>query len=216
MLPPERTITELILRWDELRRQGRELSAEELCRDCPEHTEELRQRIEAARAVDRLLDEVTADSGLPPGRKLLEELPQIDDYEILGKLGQGGGGIVSAARDRTLKRTVAVKMLLAGKYAMEDELARFRREAEALAEMNHVNVVQIHGLGMTEGRPYLVLEMVEGGSLAGRLANGPLTPQEAARVVAAAARAVEAAHAAGVIHRDLKPANVLMTLDGTP
>jgi serine/threonine protein kinase len=69
---------------------------------------------------------------------------------------------------------------------------------------------------MTEGRPYLVLEMVEGGSLAGRLANRPLTPQEAARVVAAAARAVEAAHAAGVIHRDLKPANVLMTLDGTP
>jgi truncated hemoglobin YjbI len=141
---------------------------------------------------------------------------QFASYEILGELGRGGMGVVYKARHVGLNRLVALKMILAGGHAGPDDLARFRGEAEAVARLKHPNVVQIYDIGEAGGLPYFSLEFVEGGSLERKLAGTPLQPNEAAALVETLARAMAAAHAAGLVHRDLKPANVLLTADGAP
>jgi WD40 repeat protein/tRNA A-37 threonylcarbamoyl transferase component Bud32 len=139
-----------------------------------------------------------------------------DGYEILAEVGRGGMGIVYKARHRQLKRTVALKMVLAGAHAAPNDLDRFRREAEAIARLQHPNIVQIFEIGEHEGRPYLVLEFVEGESLARHLNGTPQSARRSAEVVAALARTIHSAHSVGIIHRDLKPANVLLNESGTP
>ncbi|MGH7221680.1 MAG: protein kinase domain-containing protein, partial [Gemmataceae bacterium] len=140
----------------------------------------------------------------------------IPGYEILGELGRGGMGVVYQARDLRLKRRVALKMVLAGGHAGEQELARFRTEAEAVARLQHPGIVQIHEVGVHDGLPFFCLEFCPGGSLDRKLDGTPLPPNEAAALVEKLARAMHAAHQKGVIHRDLKPANVLLAEDGTP
>jgi formylglycine-generating enzyme required for sulfatase activity/tetratricopeptide (TPR) repeat protein len=140
----------------------------------------------------------------------------VPGYEILAELGRGGTGVVYQARQVRLGRVVALKMILAGAQAGARDRARFRAEAEALARLQHPNVVQIHEVGDDGGRPYLALEYVDGGTLADKLRGTPQPAREAARLVETLARAVHAAHEKGVVHRDLKPANVLLTADGTP
>jgi len=142
--------------------------------------------------------------------------PSIPGYEIEAVLGRGGMGVVYQARHVGLNRVVALKMILAGGHAGPDDLARFRGEAEAVARLNHPNVVQVYDVGESGGLPYFSLEFVEGGSLDRKLAGTPLPPMEAAALVETLARAMAAAHAAGLVHRDLKPANVLLAADGTP
>jgi serine/threonine-protein kinase len=142
--------------------------------------------------------------------------PNIPGYEILGELGRGGMGVVYKARQTGLGRLVALKMILAGAHAGPQELSRFRREAEAVAHLQHPHIVQIYEIGDQEGRPYFSLEFVAGGSLAQRIAQRPLSPRQAAELVATLARAVHAAHEQGISHRDLKPANVLVTVAGVP
>jgi WD40 repeat protein/serine/threonine protein kinase len=137
-------------------------------------------------------------------------------YEILGELGRGGMGVVYKARQVNLNRLVALKMVLAGSYAGPDDLARFRTEAEAVAALQHPNIVQIHEVGERDGLPYFCLELVEGGSLADRLKGTPWPAHPAAELVAALARTMHYAHSRGVIHRDLKPANVLLSLSRAP
>ena len=144
------------------------------------------------------------------------ECAAVPGYEVLGELGRGGMGVVYKARHAGLNRVVALKMILAGGHAGPDELARFRGEAEAVARLKHPNVVQVYDVGEAGGLPYFSLEFVEGGSLDRKLAGTPLAPSEAATLVETLARAIAAAHAAGLVHRDLKPANVLLTADGTP
>ena len=107
-------------------------------------------------------------------------------------------------------------MVLAGAYAGPHERERFQREAEAVARLQHPNIVQVHDVGDADGRPYFTMEFVEGGSLAQKLAGTPQPAREAAALLATLAGAVQAAHQAGIVHRDLKPANVLLTADGTP
>jgi hypothetical protein len=119
-------------------------------------------------------------------------------------------GVVYRARQLALNRVVALKMVLAGGHAGEGERARFRAEAEAIARLQHPNVVQIHEVGEAGGLPYLCLELCEGGSLSARLDGTPWPGRRAAQLVEALARAVEAAHRRGIVHRDLKPANVLL------
>jgi tRNA A-37 threonylcarbamoyl transferase component Bud32 len=143
-------------------------------------------------------------------------LPSVPGYEILAELGRGGMGVVYKARQVKLNRLVALKMILAGVHAGEDELARFRTEAEAVARLQHPHIVQIYEVGESEGLPYFSLEFVDGGSLADRLDGTPLAPRPAARLVETLARAMQAAHERGIVHRDLKPANVLLTRDGQP
>jgi hypothetical protein len=140
----------------------------------------------------------------------------VPGYEILGELGRGGMGVVYKARHLGLNRLVALKMILAGGHAGPDELTRFRGEAEAVARLNHPNIVRIHDVGESGGLPYFSLEFVEGGSLDRKLSGTPLPADEAARLLETLARAMAAAHATGLVHRDLKPANVLMGADGTP
>src|SRR6516162_4805622 len=140
----------------------------------------------------------------------------VPGYEIESVLGRGGMGVVYKAHHLALKRTVALKMVLAGGHAGPGQLARFRIEAEAAARLQHPNIVQIHEVGEADGHPYCALEFVEGGSLAGKLQGQPLPAREAARLVEALARAVQLAHSRNVVHRDLKPANILLTADGTP
>jgi hypothetical protein len=142
--------------------------------------------------------------------------PQVPGYEILGVLGRGGMGVVYQARQVGLGRLVALKMILAGTHAGPDEVARFRREAEAAARLQHPHIVQIHEIGVHNGLPYFSLEHVEGGSLAQKLAGTPLPARQAAKLVETLARAVHTAHQRGIVHRDLKPGNILLTGDGTP
>lgn len=137
-------------------------------------------------------------------------------YEILGELGRGGMGVVYKARQSGLKRLVALKMILAGGHAGGAALARFRVEAEAVAALQHPNIIQIYEVDECEGLPYLSLELVEGGTLANRLNGTPWPPRAAAEVVAILSRAMQYAHSRGIIHRDLKPANVLLTAAGEP
>jgi WD40 repeat protein len=141
---------------------------------------------------------------------------QIPGYEVLGELGRGGMGVVYKARQIGLDRVVALKMILAGGHAGEEELRRFQTEAEAVARLNHPNIVAIHEVGRSQGKPFLSLEFCPGGSLDRRLNGTPQSPPEAARLVATLAQAMQAAHEQNVIHRDLKPANVLLTADGRP
>jgi len=140
----------------------------------------------------------------------------VPGYEILGKLGEGGMGVVYKARHVKLGRLVALKMILSGGHAREAELARFRTEAEAIARLQHPNIVQVYEVGEHDGKPFFSLEFCSGGSLDSKLDGTPLPPQDAARLVETLARAMHAAHEKSVIHRDLKPANVLLSEDGTP
>jgi serine/threonine-protein kinase len=140
----------------------------------------------------------------------------IPGYEVLGELGRGGMGVVYRARQTRLNRLVALKMILAGSHAGEQDRRRFLREAEAVARLQHPNIVQIHEVGEADGHPFFSLELCPGGNLAGKLQGKPLPAREAARLVETLAWAVQAAHEAGLVHRDLKPANVLLAADGTP
>jgi tetratricopeptide (TPR) repeat protein/tRNA A-37 threonylcarbamoyl transferase component Bud32 len=142
-------------------------------------------------------------------------VPTLPGYEIICELGRGGMGVVYKARQLKLNRLVAIKMILAGEHAGRVALERFCREAEAVARLQHPNIVQIHEVGEHRGLPYFSLEYVEGGSLAQQLTR-PRSARQAAELIEKLARAVHAAHEHGVIHRDLKPANVLLTADGTP
>ena len=136
-------------------------------------------------------------------------------YEVLSPLGAGGMGEVYRARDTRLRRDVAIKALPQDLAANPERLARLEREARILASLNHPNIAAIYGLEESEGSRFLVMECVEGKSLAQHLAEGALPVEEALPVAAQIASGLEAAHEAGVIHRDLKPANVMLRPDGS-
>jgi serine/threonine-protein kinase len=204
-------VSELLLRWEELRARGQPPSAEELCRDRPELVDEVRRHIRALEAVYRVpagrsgqaetlaaLAGPSSAASVPPG------------YEVLEELGRGGMGVVYKARQVALNRVVALKMILTGAHAGARERNRFKAEAEAGARLSHPHIVAVYEVGEHQGTLFLALEFCAGGSLEKRLDGTPLPPRQAADLVRTLARAVEVAHQAGVVHRDLKPANVLL------
>jgi hypothetical protein len=138
------------------------------------------------------------------------------DYELLAELGRGGMGIVFKARQIHLRRTVALKMILSGDMAGPADLLRFRSEAEATAALRHPHIVCVHEVGEVNGRPYFSMDLIEGPSLAQRLADGPLPGRVAAGYVAKIARAIQHAHDHHILHRDLKPSNVLLDPEDQP
>jgi WD40 repeat protein len=185
---------------------------EEVCRDCPELLPEVRQRWQEFQLIDAQVRTLLPGLGTHPGPGATAPpatgLPQVPGYEVEAVLGRGGMGVVYKARHLALKRTVALKML-AG-HPDPEERARFRVEAEAVARLQHPNIVQIHEVGEADGQPFIALEYVAGGSLAERLAGQPLPPRDAVRIVATLAEAMHLAHSRNLVHRDLKPANVLI------
>jgi len=136
-------------------------------------------------------------------------------YEVTAKIGEGGMGEVYQARDTTLDRDVALKVLPEAFTADPDRLARFQREAKVLASLNHPNIGAIYGLEAAGDTQALVLELIEGPTLADRIAEGAIPVDEALTIATQIADALEAAHERGIIHRDLKPANVKVRPDGT-
>jgi len=142
--------------------------------------------------------------------------PKVDvpGYEILGELGRGGMGVVYKARQHGLNRIVALKMVLAGSHAGAEQLARFRIEAEAVADLQHPNIVQVYEIKEHDGCPFFSLEFIDGPSLQQQIDNTPQPPREAAGLMQSLAEAMYAAHQRGIIHRDLKPANILLAPKG--
>jgi serine/threonine-protein kinase len=138
----------------------------------------------------------------------------VSHYKVTSKLGEGGMGEVWRAEDTKLERDVALKMLPEAFAQDPERLARFEREARVLASLSHPNIAGIHGLEEVGGKRFLVMELVDGETLAERVQRGPMKVEEAARIAEQIAEAVEAAHEKGVVHRDLKPANVKITPDG--
>src|SRR5215471_3968214 len=194
-----------------------ERTPEEVCADCPELVAEVRKRSQQMlRVVEAELEAMFPTPG--PGRQVDTQapctpaagLPNIPGYQVEAVLGRGGMGIVYKARHLRLNRPVALKMLLLGAYAGLPERERFLREAEAVASLRHVNLVQVHDVGDHDGRPYFTMEYVEGGSLAQKLLGAPQPVRQAAALVATLAEAVQVAHQGGIVHRDLKPANILL------
>src|SRR5262249_49136833 len=131
-------------------------------------------------------------------------LPVVPGFEVLEELGRGGMGVVYKARQAPLQRLVALKMILAGGAAGSGARERFRGEADAVARLQHPHIVQLYAAGEHDGLPFLALELVDGGSLARKLAGQPQPPSAAILLVETLARAVDAAHGRGIIHRDLK------------
>jgi serine/threonine-protein kinase len=226
MMPPaadrEHVLAELIAELIESRRSGEEPDVDRLAADHPDLAVELRGLWAAAQIAEELARDdgdhdgpaTVAGSGYPtpapdPGRLF-------GDFEILDELGRGGMGVVYRARQGSLDRVVALKMLLQGSTATEHDVARFRAEAAAAARLDHPHIVAVHAPGEHDGQPYFTMRYVEGTTLARRLAEGPLPPREAAALLAPVARAVQFAHERGVLHRDLKPSNILIDRDGRP
>ncbi|HSQ58019.1 MAG TPA: protein kinase, partial [Gemmata sp.] len=161
------------------------------------------------------LDATRPDNGslVPFGSSTSDHTPptSVPGYEILNEVGRGGMGVVYRARQLSLNRIVALKMILVGSHAGSTERERFRREAEAVATLQNQHIVQIFEIGEANGHPYLALEFVEGGSLAQQLIGHRWSAREAAQLVSLLAYAIHYAHLQGVVHRDLKPGNVLLT-----
>ena len=145
-----------------------------------------------------------------------ESVRYIGEYEILSEVARGGMGIVFKARQQSLHRVVALKMILAGRLADTADVERFRREAQASGRLKHPNIVPVHEIGEYEGRHYFTMDFVDGCSLSDLIRESALAPRRAGKIVRTVAEAVQFAHEHGTLHRDLKPANILLDQDDTP
>ncbi len=206
---------ELLLREAE----GERPQMEDYVRRFPQFTEQLaplfevHQALESDQFLAAVADKVSLDETLPRHEAQADSRwPTVGGHEILQELGRGAMGVVYKARQSGLNRVVALKMILAGSHANALQLDRFRAEGEAVARLQHPNIVQIHEVGEQEGRPYFSMEFVDGPSLAQGLCGSPQPAGQAATLVRTLAWAIHTAHQKGIIHRDLKPSNILLQI----
>ena len=175
----------------------------------------------------RLLDEEAVAGGAdllhidklartPGSGRLMELLGELGDYELLEEVGRGGQGVVFRARQKSLDRTVALKVISLGQWASKEHLRRFRREAEAAARLEHPGIVPIHEVGERDGFCYFSMQFIEGGQLDEVVEDAPMPIRRSAELVAQVARTVHYAHEHGILHRDIKPGNILLDEQGEP
>jgi serine/threonine-protein kinase len=203
---------------DYLRRlqAGEHPDREELLRHFPDLTRAL-ECLEALESLAPPAGGDRADDGPAAPNEPAAELPRdFGPYELLEEIGRGGMGVVYRARQKSLDRTVAVKMILASYLASPEHVRRFQAEAKAAARLRHSHIVHVHEVGEVHGQHYFTMEYVEGESLARRFSRGPLDIEVTVRLTSDVARAVEHLHRQGVVHRDLKPSNILLDADGQP
>jgi WD40 repeat protein/tRNA A-37 threonylcarbamoyl transferase component Bud32 len=153
---------------------------------------------------------------MPDGTTAAPPLRDFGDYELIEEIGHGGMGVIFKARQRSLDRIVALKLIRAGSLARPGDIARFQTEAAAAARLRHPHIVTVYEVGEHEGQHYYSMEFVPGKSLAHELREGPFAPYDAARLLSAVADAIDFAHQSGVLHRDLKPSNILLDAEREP
>ena len=202
--------------------RGEIIDLEKICQANPDLSDELKRlwgTILVTDTAGAAVDEGIADSdaSATASRWRSIQLPTtIDDFELIEELGRGGMGVVYRARQISLNREVAIKMILRGRLASPSDLKRFLAEASATASLEHPHIVPVYEVGDIEGRPYFTMQLVEGRTLMEKAKGNPLPQRRAARIVSKVARAIAFAHRHGVLHRDLKPSNILLTKEGKP
>ena len=202
-------------------RKGQRIDIDRVASEHPELAPELRELWATAQFVGTVAEQST-----PPFTEKLEpvgasELPdgvpsKLEGYEIYEELGRGGMGVIYRARQKSLDRMVAVKLILRGTLASEEDRQRFLAEATAAAQLDHPNIVPIYEVGDHNGQLFFSMPVIAGKTLAERLAEGPMAGREAARLVMEVATGIDFAHQRGIVHRDLKPANILIDPQGVP
>src|SRR2546430_2294287 len=157
-----------------------------------------------------------ADGHSNKGARAAELLGELGDYELLEEVGRGGQGVVFRTRQKTLNRTVALKVISLGQWASKAHVKRFRREAEAAASLEHPGIVPIHEVGERDGQCYFSMKFVEGGQLDEVARRAPMSIRQAVELIVKVARIVHYAHEHGILHRDIKPGNILLDAKGEP
>ncbi|HUG17586.1 MAG TPA: serine/threonine-protein kinase [Planctomycetaceae bacterium] len=198
--------------------RGEEPNLADLTKGHPDLEQELRELLATARLAEELGQATDPETMVTVSRatQFNEPPSAVGDYKLLEELGRGGMGIVYKARQQTLGREVALKMLLIGAAAGQQERARFRQEAEAAARLDHSAIVPVHEVGEYEGQMYFSMKYISGTNLAKRLQTGPLEPIEAVKLMIPICQGVAEAHRHDILHRDLKPSNILIDEQGKP